>query len=61
MNGCFYCLTFFEIAAVLSIYFFPICSAAEKRNDSTFLSVTELSSGGQNLSRLGTVDMVILV
>lgn len=34
-----------------------VSDAAEKRNDSTFLSVTELSSGGQNVSRLGTVDM----
>lgn len=35
------------------------CNAADKGNNSTFRSVTELSSGGQNLAGLAAMDMVI--
>lgn len=34
-----------------------VLDAAEKHSNSTFLSVTELSSGGQNLSKSATLDM----
>lgn len=34
------------------------CPTLEKCSHGTFLSVTELSSGGQKLSGLATVDMV---